>query len=900
MKGPRTREKLYWLTLIGFIIFLTIGCASQKTVEPLPTQTSIPRNLVTKIGVEASAEGKKITIEGQATLAYTFFRLIPQPLKLLVDIPQTDLTPEASSPITIGDGIIQEISALQHNGDVEISIGLDRLVRYQVQKEGNILSIFMEKQGPILAKEEEKKEEIQIPSEMPPPVKEEGIAEALPSAKNLVDIFVDTSQKDRIVLQLKADGQLGDYNSFDLQKPTRLVIDLWKIKNQFGKKTLSVNSPYLKKVRFGNYPEKVRVVLDIPSVALPVHRLDRIGNSLVIILGKKEVVAQAVPQELGKEVAEGEEEVSPPLVPISGELTGIDFKQLEDKSRIIIATSAKSTYEVSKGPEDTVLIDVHGMKVPPKLSRPLDTHEFSSPVLMITPLNIAAGAKKGAQVVVKLRKMVAFVATQENEKIFVDFERTEEFMGEKPKPVEVVTATKPPAEQAAELPVEVKKEAAAQPSEQKVTPAAPTPGAEQKIYTGKKITLDFKDADIANILRLFAEVSDLNIIATGDVKGTVTIRLVDVPWDQAFDIVLQANNLGAERIGNVVRVAPVERLNAERKVKAEASKTTEEIEPLASETIPISYGDVKSIGDTVKPILSSRGKVVVDPRTNTIIVTDIRSILEKVKQLVRTLDAQTPQVLIQSKIIEASLNFSRDLGIQWGGSFLGQNASSTMAAVGTADSGTYSTSGTSTGGGWAVDIPAAVASGTGGAMSFVIANLQNTRSLQLRLSALESTGEGRIISSPRVLTLDNKEASIEQGMEIPYPQYTAEGTVSTIMIEALLKLTVTPHVTSDGHIRLELDIKKDAPDTTIEVQGQPAIDKEEVKTEVLVKDGEIVVLGGIYQFTKTGPTVNAVPFLYKIPLLGWMFQERKSNEEKKELLIFIFPTIVQPRRIVTS
>jgi type IV pilus assembly protein PilQ len=291
----------------------------------------------------------------------------------------------------------------------------------------------------------------------------------------------------------------------------------------------------------------------------------------------------------------------------------------------------------------------------------------------------------------------------------------------------------------------------------------------------------------------------------------------------------------------------------------------------------------------------------VDPRTNTLIVTDIRSILEKVKQLVRTLDAQTPQVLIQSKIIEASLNFSRDLGIQWGGSFLGQNNVSTMNAFGSADSGTYSTSTpASTSGNWAVDIPAAVASGSGGAMSFVIANLQNTRSLQLRLSALESTGEGRIISSPRVITLDNKEASIEQGMQIPYPQYTAEGTVSTIMIEAVLKLTVTPHVTSDGHVRLELDVKKDAPDTTIEVQGQPAIDKEEVKTEVLVKDGEVVVLGGIYQYTKTGPTINAVPFLYKIPLLGWMFQERKNNEEKKELLIFIFPTIVQPRRIVTS
>jgi len=917
MKSLRQSKKVYRWALLCAAIFLMIGCASRQKVEPLQAPTASPYNLVKKIAIEDTSEGKKVIIEGEAPLPYTFYRLRPEPLQLMVDIPQTTLAPEAASPITVGDSVIQEISAIQRDGDVEVSISLNKLVRYHVQKEGNFLFIIVGKQSPLLAREEEKKEEAKIGSEMPPTVKEEGIERELAPATSLVDVFVDTSQKDRIILQLKADGQVGDYDSFGLQKPARLVIDLWKIKRRFGRKAIAVNSSYLKMVRLGDYPKKLRVVLDIPSKTIPSHRIDRLGNALIIVLGKKEVVAAmapTVPRELEKGVIVKEEEKGAPVSPVTakaitrGEIIGIDFKQLEDKSRVIIATSMKASYQISKGTENTVLLDIQGMIVPPKLRRPLDTHEFSSPVLLITPVNSGVGAKKGTQVVVKLRKMVAFDVKQEDDRIYVDFERTEEFKAEKPKPVEVVTVKKPPVEKAAEGPAVARKEEVV--SKQEAAPQTPTTvptapvaagGAGQKVYTGKKITLDFKDADIANILRLFAEVSDLNIIASGDVKGTVTIRLVDVPWDQAFDIVLQANNLGVERIGNVVRILPLERLSAERKVRAEATRATEEIEPLVTEVIPINYGKVKDIGDTgIKPTLSSRGKVVVDERTNTLIVTDIRSNVEKAKLLVRTLDAQTPQVLIQAQVIEATLDFSRELGIQWGGSFIDKKESTNISTAG-ASSG-LTAPGTSTGSGdLAVNLPAAVGSGAGGAIEFAIANLTNTKYLQLRISALESKGQGRIISSPRLTTLDNTEASIEQGLRIPYQKQTAEGTTSTDFAEANLKLTVTPHVTADGYIRMEIDVKKDTPDYTNATinYGIPAIDKKEVKTEVLVKDGEVLVLGGIYTYTKTEST-SAVPFVYKIPLLGWLFQKKGKDDNKRELLIFIAPTIVQPRRIITQ
>jgi type IV pilus assembly protein PilQ len=892
MKSPKRRQVLYGILIMLVIpgILMMTGCASREKVEPL--STVVPQNLIKKVAIEDSDEGKRIIIEAETPLAYTFFRIIPQPLKLVVDIPQTELAPGVTTTLPIDDEVIKEIVAIQQDNDVEVSIHLNKLVKYRFQKEGDFLYVDMGKQSPLLAKEAE---ELEIVKEIPPAVQEEDIAKPLAPAQNLVDVAVDTSQKDRVILSLKADGALGDYNTFDLQKPTRLVIDLWKVKRKFRTKTVSVNSPYLERVRLGDHPQKVRVVLDCPMKVLPSNWIDRIGSNLVIVLGEKEAVAKAISELKEKEVAEEEvprvePEVTPPSLAITGEITGIDFKQLEDKSRIVISTSAKALYEVEKGPANTVQLEIKGMELPPKLIRPLDTHEFASPVSMITPLNVAVGDQNNTQILVKLRQMVAFDVTQENDRIYLDFERPEEFRVEQPKPLEVVTVEKPPAvEEVARVEIETPEVTPPTPAPQ-VTPAVPVEEAKEKVYTGKKITLDFKDADIDNIIRLFAEVSDLNIIMTEDVKGTVTVRLVDVPWDQAFDIILQSKNLGVERIGNVMRIAPLERMRAERKLRAEAALATEEVEPLVTEVIPISYGVANEIGSKgVKPLLSSRGSVVVDERTNTLIVTDITANVDKAKQLVRTLDAQTPQVLIQAKIIEANLNFGRELGIQWGGSFQqGGDPTSTIAGDSPA------------GGNWAVNLPAAVGSGAGGAIEFAIANLTNTRYLQARISALESKGQGRVISSPRITTLDHTEAYITQGLSVPYVKLTDEGTATTDFIDANLKLTVTPHVTADGHIKMEVLISKDAPDyTNTDIYGTPAIDKKEAKTEVLVKDGEVVVIGGIYEFENTG-TVNAVPLFYKVPLLGWLFQTKSKDRNKRELLIFIAPRIVQPRRTTTS
>jgi len=907
MKSLQKNKAGYGWVVICSVIMIMTGCATSKKMEPLPT-TVVPQNLVKEIAVKTSEEGKKVIIEGATPLPYTFFRIIPSPLQLVVDIPEAELASAVTTPIAVGDEVIDKITAVQREGGVEVSISLNKLVKYQVQKEGNFLYIDMGKHGPLLAEEDKKKADIEIVKEMPPPIKEEVITKALPPAQNLVDVVADSSQQDRIILQLKTDGTLGDYNTFDLKKPTRLIIDLWKVKRRFGKKAVLINSPYLKRVRLGDHPDKVRVVLDVPMEALPSHRVDRIGSNLVIVLGKKEAVAEAVPMEPQKEVVTEEKEeakVAPLPVAITGELTGIDFKQLEDKSRIIISTPTKAPYEVKEGPENTVLVEVKGITVPPKLSRPLDTQEFASPVSMITPLNVAVGGQKSARISVKLRKMVAYDVKQEDDRIYVDFVRTEEFKGEeKPKPIEVVTVEKTPTEEVTAEPGEVseeeepvkkvepeKKEEVTAPTP-KAEPTIPPAGEMEKVYTGKKITLDFKDADIDNILRLFAEVSDLNIITTEEVKGTVTIRLVDVPWDQALDIVLDAKNLGMEKIGNVIRIAPYEKIQKDREAKAKALKAQEELAPFVSELIPVNYGEAADLASKVKELLSEGGSITVDERTNTLILKDTQVKVDKAKELVRRLDTQTPQVLIQAQIIEASTDFSRELGIQWGG----------RADVNKKDTTSMIKGGLETlndpENELVVDLPAAVGTGAGGAIEFAIANIKNLNHLKAQITAMEEKGQGRIISSPRITTLDHKEASIEQGLRVPYPaSVSAQGELGYEFIEANLKLTVTPHVTGDGFVRMEIIVKKDSPDFSSSVGGVPSIDKKEAKTEVLVKDGEVVVIGGIYQFEKSGPTIRGVPFLYKIPLLGWLFQKRSKSETKKELLIFIAPSIVQPRRI---
>ncbi|MCA9606514.1 MAG: type IV pilus secretin PilQ, partial [Myxococcales bacterium] len=414
------------------------------------------------------------------------------------------------------------------------------------------------------------------------------------------------------------------------------------------------------------------------------------------------------------------------------------------------------------------------------------------------------------------------------------------------------------------------------------------------------------NADIHNILRLIAEVGGVNIVTSDDVSGTVTIRMRNVPWDQALDVILQAKGLGMVRRGNLIRVAPLSTLEKERELAIARQKQQIELAPLETRLIPVSYATANDLSPRVQELLTSRGNVSVDERTNVLIVRDTIESLDDIEELIRTLDTQTPQVLVEARIVEATSQYVRDVGIQWGGNVLASTATGNPtglifpSSVGVTG-GNYDQNSPTQGltpfasrvatPNYAVNLPATTSTGAGGALGLTLGSLGGTVNLAVRLSAAEATGVVRIISSPRILTLDNHEAHIAQGTLIPYSQISAQG-VQTAFQEAKLELRVTPHVTADGSVSMHVKVTRDEPDfTRTSARGDPTILKREAETHLLIEDGHTAVIGGIYT-RNTGRNVDQVPFFGDIPILGVLFQRRRVRDERNELLIFLTPRIV--------
>jgi type IV pilus assembly protein PilQ len=350
--------------------------------------------------------------------------------------------------------------------------------------------------------------------------------------------------------------------------------------------------------------------------------------------------------------------------------------------------------------------------------------------------------------------------------------------------------------------------------------------------------------------------------------------------------------LGKVRIGNVVRVAPVDKLKKEEEDALAARRAKEKLEDLGTELIAVNYATAKQLEPQVQGILTERGSVTVDERTNVLIVKDIRSAIGEAKSLVASLDTKTPQVLIEARVVEANADFTRELGIIWGGTVEKLHGATTVDSagnpIGTKGRSTYSGGllGTDT----LINLPLDAARG---AISFGwLSETAGLRNLDITLQALEDAGHGKVISAPRIATLDNTEAYIERGDRIPYLRITEEGTVTTEFIEANLKLVVTPHVTNDGNVKLKIKVSNDEPDFDRTVQGVPTIRKKEAVTEALVKDNDIVVIGGVYDIDE-GKQNRGIPYLSRIPVLGWFFKFEQTSYEKADLLIFISPKVLK-------
>jgi type IV pilus assembly protein PilQ len=590
----------------------------------------------------------------------------------------------------------------------------------------------------------------------------------------------------------------------------------------------------------------------------------------------------------------------------------VRYSHAGDRDRIVIDLDRDAKHTATAG-RTTVTVEIAGARLPKSLERKLDVAAFGGLARSVTSFQ-----KKDGGVVVEVEKTAdaKWQVKREGGELVVTLSREDVALLDSGKGSDggSVRRTKTVARetdynlQAVETSIGVE---AVEPDQAD----AVLPGMAAQVQnnpdagraaTGRRIDLDLKDADIHDVLRLLADVGRVNVITADNVNGSVTIRMRGVPWDQALDTVLQAKGLGMVRKGNLIRVAPLAELNKERELALARRKSEFELAPLETRLIPVSYAEAQDLQARSKDLLSPRGSLAVDERTNVIIARDVSGNLNQIEELIRALDTQTPQVLIEARIVEASSRFNRELGIQWGGgSLLAQSTGvdtglafpNSVGIFGAADDAQAPTDGLSptentvTSPNFAVNLPAATGGGTGGALGFTFGSINNLFNLNVRLSAAESSGMVRIISSPRVLTLDNKQAQISQGTLIPFSQVSAQG-VQTTFQEAKLQLLVKPHVTADGSVNLEVKINRDEPDFGNRgARGDPTILKREVQTELLVQDGHTAVIGGIYT-RNSSRSLAQVPVLGDIPILGVLFQKRGSTDTRGELVVFITPRIV--------
>ena len=829
MEGNRWKI-IFCLISLGAWVFLSLASPSFAQGPPGPAEGYA----IQRIEVTKTESGSRVSVEGSKSFEYTVFRLA-NPLRVVIDLPQAQLG-KLAGPMEVRDGTISVIQNRQvgdpQKRGARIEIGLEQLVEYDVNPEGKFLYINFGRPAiplPQVAKEAVKKEEpVKEPS--PPPAK------PLMKARSLRGVDI-SAKADWVEVDLRGDGLIPEYNSFQLARPTRLAVDIPKMTNASGKANINVGNRLLKEIRIGQHADKIRVVFTFPDAKIPQYQLAKEGAELKLILG-----------EVKKEAPMAEK--TPPAEPPKTE----QVAEAPSKAKEDVAPAA------------------------PVPEKPAIKEEKAPPP-------------------------------------------------ESPKPVMVAEALPKAKEEAAPPPPAPEKPSV---NEEKALNAETKPPEPEKApvgaYKGSKISLDFKDADIHNILRLIAEVSNLNIITSDDVKGKITIRLVNVPWDQALEVILATKNLMKTEEGNVLRITTAETIRKEmedkQKEQSNLIKTMENrenMEELFTETFLLNFAKASDIQKLLsgagtgagvgglKPILTPRGSARADDRTNTLIVRDIRSRIEEVENLVKKLDMPTRQVLIEARVVQATSTFARAIGVQWGGSF-NQTGTSAWGLTGNNPSAAAGWGFTPNQAGpsastqlimpsnFVVNFPASTTNTPAGGMGISFGKLTgNLVNLDFRLQLGETDGYTKVIARPKLATLDNQEAHIKQGEKIPYETTSQAGT-QVQFIDAVLQLKVKPHVTPDGSILMGVKVNRDARGSFRSPVNQvPSIDTREAETEVLVNDGETLVIGGIYE-TENDQTTEGIPWLMKVPILGWLFKNQETLITKKELLIFLTPSVIQKKR----
>ncbi len=690
---------------------------------------------------------------------------------------------------------------------------------------------------------------------------------ALPAwSQNAIQAINSSQQAGSEVIRIEMSEALPAIPAgFTVQAPPRIAIDLPGVTNGLGKSSVDINQGNLRSVSVATSGERTRLVLNLKQPASYRAQID--GKVLVVTLDS------STPSTLASAAAQPPTRFAESLNRTQLALRDIDFRRGADGAGRVVVELPNNQVGVDIRQQGTgLVIEFLRSTLPDNLRRRLDVTDFGTPVQNITT------TQQGDRVrmVVEPRGVWEHSAYQSDNQFVLEVRA------------------------------------------QKVDPNKLVQGAG---YAGEKLSLNFQNIEVRALLQVIADFTNFNVVTSDTVTGNVTLRLKDVPWDQALDIILQAKNLGLRKSGNVILIAPKDELNAKEKLELEAKQQIAALEPLRTQAFQLNYAKAEDIakgltgqstagggGGTATRILSPRGSVVFETRTNQLFVSDVPSKLEEIQGLIAKIDIPVRQVLIESRLVIADESFGRSLGVRLGASDLrgvrggtpgyrlsGDNRVSIGGNINAVGSQTLQTG--TTGVDFAdtnfVNLPSAGQNGFDPAtFALSLFGASANRFLNLEISALEADGKGKVVSSPRVVTADQQKALIEQGEELPYQVATSSGATSLQFRKANLKLEVTPQITPEGNVILDVDVTKDSVGRV--TQAGFAINTKHVKTQVLIENGGTVVIGGIFE-SNDREDVTKVPFLGDVPYLGNLFKTRTLQTSKTELLIFLTPKVVTDR-----
>jgi type IV pilus assembly protein PilQ len=722
---------------------------------------------------------------------------------------------------------------------------------------------------------------------------------AAAQAVDLEDVQFAALPGNRVEIQLRLSGPVPAPEAFATESPSRIALDLPGVASKVERKAIPIGIGSVHSVVAVEASDRTRVVVNL-SDSVP-YEVDSSGDRVTIRInaqgdqGAPPPPAAAAPAPAAPLAPAAPRSALRPRAAAAAPRTqygsgsgpavrDIDFRRGPNgEGRVLVKLPSSSTRVAVREQGSHVFVDIYDSSLPQRLFRRLDVTDFATPVTAVE----SKGKGRNVEVDVQAGGDFDYLAYQADD-LFT---------------LELRTLT--PAEKE-----QLEKHKA--------------------VYEGDRLSLNFQDIEVRAVLQLLADFTNLNLVASDTVRGNITLRLKNVPWDQALDIILKTKGLSMRQTGNVIMVAPAQEVAAQEKLELESQKQIEELAPLRSEFIQVNYAKAGELATLLKSsenkMLSERGHVTVDARTNTLLVQDTTAKLEDIRRIVGRLDVPVRQVMIESRIVIANNDFARDLGVRFGvtGS-MGSYGNNEML-VGGGMPGNLSTAGVNKGpfmlnteaGGesfnpqtWkgntydrynsSIEIP----SGSGndallvnlptpspsGAINFLIGKV-GSYLLQLELSAMQKEGRGEIVSSPRVITSDSNKATIKVGQEVPYQEASASGATTTAFKEAVLQLDVTPQITPDDRVIMDLVVKKDNPDYTNRVLGVPPLDTRSVQTSVLVDNGETVVLGGVYEREKAFQK-EQVPWLGDIPIVGRLFKLEQRTDNNSELLIFVTPKILK-------